>query len=335
MKIAIINFSGRKEGNCAKICKALQEEFEKEQVRLLDFCDLQISSCKDCDYECFADGKICPQFDRVKALYDAILQADVAFYVLPNYCDYPCANFFIFNESGCAYFSNNQSLVDAYLAVKKKFIVVSNMSRDNFAKAFSYHIPASTEADVLYLSAKKFDKDSIKGDILDNVNAQRLLNDFANGKEKIEESAMAIVISANYILYTVEDIYGKLRTSLPKGHIESGETHIDTAIRECFEETGVQLSANEFVGEGTPYAYVFVDHNYNIIRKKIYPVLFRQERRGRIKRKEQQIKQIGYKPIVDFFIACDYDNVRQMLVDILKKYPATKRRPRKLDDVDA
>lgn len=33
---------------------------------------------------------------------------------------------------------------------------------------------------------------------------------------------------------------------IPKGHVEKGETHIDAAIRECFEETGFEVFAEEF-----------------------------------------------------------------------------------------
>lgn len=36
------------------------------------------------------------------------------------------------------------------------------------------------------------------------------------------------------------DRRGRLVWSLPKGHVESGETHEDAAIREVREETGIQ-----------------------------------------------------------------------------------------------
>lgn len=37
---------------------------------------------------------------------------------------------------------------------------------------------------------------------------------------------------------------------IPKGHVEKGETHIDAAIRECFEETGFEVFAEELVSLG-------------------------------------------------------------------------------------
>jgi 8-oxo-dGTP pyrophosphatase MutT (NUDIX family) len=41
--------------------------------------------------------------------------------------------------------------------------------------------------------------------------------------------------------------------SLPKGHVEAGETHIEAAIREIHEETGVPPSALAFVREVASY----------------------------------------------------------------------------------
>ena len=67
-----------------------------------------------------------------------------------------------------------------------------------------------------------------------------------------EESAMAIVIYENMILATKELIYGNEYLSLPKGHIEQGETKIETAIRECFEETNIKLDGEDLVKELEP-----------------------------------------------------------------------------------
>ena len=64
------------------------------------------------------------------------------------------------------------------------------------------------------------------------------LGEFRMGtKLQIEESVMAIVIYHHEILYIKELIYGMPKFSLPKGHIEDGETKIECAIRECYEET--------------------------------------------------------------------------------------------------
>ena len=45
-------------------------------------------------------------------------------------------------------------------------------------------------------------------------------------KLQTEESVMAIVIYHHEILYIKELIYGMPKFSLPKGHIEDGETKI-------------------------------------------------------------------------------------------------------------
>lgn len=66
--------------------------------------------------------------------------SDVVFYVVPNYSDFPCSNFFIFNERGQCYFRGTEKRMEKYLSVKKKFIVVSNTGEDNFIRAFRDHV---------------------------------------------------------------------------------------------------------------------------------------------------------------------------------------------------
>ncbi|MDE5565517.1 MAG: GNAT family N-acetyltransferase, partial [Anaeroplasmataceae bacterium] len=72
------------------------------------------------------------------------------------------------------------------------------------------------------------------------------------GPWKKEESAMAIVIVKNKILATKELVYGKVRLSVPKGHVENNETYIETAMRECFEETGIQLQKDNYKKSDEP-----------------------------------------------------------------------------------
>lgn len=37
---------------------------------------------------------------------------------------------------------------------------------------------------------------------------------------------------------------------IPKGHVEKGESHIDAAIRECFEETGFEVRPDDLISMG-------------------------------------------------------------------------------------
>ena len=163
MKTTIITFSSRKNGNCAQIAKLLQS-ITQESV-LFDFSEFEIHACGGCNYECFKNREACVYIDDMECeLLDTITQSEMVYFVLPNYCDYPCANYFIFNERSQCYFQGRSELLDAYLQVPKRSIVVSNTNEENFVRALAYQ--TKKEPDILFLSAKKYGKKSITGDLL-------------------------------------------------------------------------------------------------------------------------------------------------------------------------
>ena len=129
---------------------------------------------------------------------------------------------------------------------------------------------------------------------------------------KNEMSAMAVVICENKVLATVENIYGKNVLSLPKGHIELGETALDAAIRECFEETDVRLDKQYVVRVLQPYSYGFTTPDGVEIRKTITPVLFVLKTQPTPRAKEKRISKAAFMPIDEFLQNCAYDNVRKI-----------------------
>ncbi len=317
MKITIINFSGRANGNCSSIANIITRKFEKECVERFNFCDVNVSPCGKCDYECFKEDKPC-DFDDVNRMFDSVMCADLAFFIMPNYCDYPPANYFAFNERSCGYFLKDEKLLDKYLAVKKKFIVVSNTVSENFEKAFSYQVEEGAKPDMLILDAKKFNSASIDGNMSENASAQKLVEDFATDNFRCEKSAMAVVVCGEEILYTIENIYGNLKMSLPKGHVEDGESVIATAMRECREETGVILNESDFVKSGKPFEIKFVNHKNEIVKKTICPVLFDIKEKIATLITEERIKEAGFRRLYDFYINCAYDSVRNILKELLR-----------------
>lgn len=187
MKICIISFSGRENGNCGSIAKEL-EKLYKNDVKTYDFSALALTPCTGCGYECFASGENCPYFgDSVFEIYDTITKSDLTYFIVPNYCDYPCALFFAFNERSQCYFQKREDRLIKYLAAKKKFIVVSNTNRDNFTAAFQYHIEESSQPDILFLEARRFHKISIFGDLMKSAEARETVRQFAVSKAIAEQ----------------------------------------------------------------------------------------------------------------------------------------------------
>ena len=172
MKVCVISFSGRSGGNCSSIAKELQQRWQENSV-VYDFSSFTITPCGRCRCECFQARENCPYFsDPEFAICDSITSSGLSCFIIPNYCDYPCANFFAFNERSQCFFQHHQHLLDQYLAVRKKFIVVSNTNQANFISTLRYHVPEGAEPDILFLPAKRFHKVSIHGDLMDAPEAR-------------------------------------------------------------------------------------------------------------------------------------------------------------------
>jgi len=163
MKTVIVSFSSRANGNCTKIGRLIKEN-TKYSV-LYCFSDFSIQACSGCNYDCFEKSEACPHIgDKECEILDAIVHSEITYFVLPNYCDYPCANYFSFNERSQCFFQGRTDLLSAYLKIPKRCIVVSNTNKENFIKALAYQ--TEQEPDILFLSARQYGKSSIRGNLL-------------------------------------------------------------------------------------------------------------------------------------------------------------------------
>lgn len=162
MSTVIVCFSGRTEGNCARISRYVQS---LTGGRLFSFAALDAHPCGSCDYQCFSKDGVCPYLqDGLYTIYDAITHCDEAYFILPNYCDCPCANFFIFNERSQCFFQRQPKLLAQYELVKKKAIVVSNTEEENFRAVLSQQ--SSSVVQMLFLHAKDYGRVSLRGDLM-------------------------------------------------------------------------------------------------------------------------------------------------------------------------
>lgn len=136
--------------------------------------------------------------------------------------------------------------------------------------------------------------------------------------DSIEVSAMAVVMCKDKILATVEDIYGKRTLSLPKGHQEENELLIETAIRECFEETNIVIVRENFIKELAPYSYEFLTPSNKLIRKTVVPFLFEIADEGNPIPKEERMIAVQWMDVCDFLQDCTHDNVKLTVKEILQ-----------------
>lgn len=90
-----------------------------------------------------------------------------------------------------------------------------------------------------------------------------------------EASSMAIVICENKVLLLKNQ---DEKHVIPKGHIETGETSIEAAIRECFEETGVTITKSECIGSLPQFSYSFNGANFKYLTNQEFNEIFRTNR---------------------------------------------------------
>ncbi len=138
-----------------------------------------------------------------------------------------------------------------------------------------------------------------------------------SNETKIELSAMAVVIYNGKILSINEIIYGKETLSLPKGHKEENESIIETAIRECYEETNIVISKEDLVKELSSYSYEFLTPSNKLIRKTIVPFLFEVQTEGNPIPKEERMISVQWMDKDEFIDKCSHENVKLVVKEIL------------------
>lgn len=176
MKAKIVVFSARKGGNCEHIAEYIRDYLRKS-CEIFRFSEKCIVPCGDCRYECFAENGVCPhRTDGEVELLEGICRSDKTIFVVPNYCDFPCANFFIFNKRSNGFFQHHPERLEQYLNVPKKFIVVSNSKSSHFREAFVQH--TDQEPEILFLSSRACDTVTTGNGLAQSETAQKMLYAF-------------------------------------------------------------------------------------------------------------------------------------------------------------
>ena len=117
----------------------------------------------------------------------------------------------------------------------------------------------------------------------------------------------------------IKDRYGKI--SLPKGHVESGETTKQAALREVFEETGmIGKIVSEVIGSVT---YMFEHPGFGQIEKVVTYYLI-EAIGGNLQAQLSEIRQVLWVPIDQVYalhLKEGYENNHEIMkkaVDLLQ-----------------
>ena len=174
--VVILNFSGRKVGNCSAIAQHIAAHHTNANVRSYHV-DQTFGTCGGCNYECLTPGVTCPNVnDFQNEVMGAICESDITYYIVPNYCGLPSSNYFAFNERSVGYFNMDRELLKKYMTVHKGFIVVSNTESDYFKQAMQQQ--TNQEMKILYMKTGKYGKRSTAGDILESEDAKADLDNY-------------------------------------------------------------------------------------------------------------------------------------------------------------
>ena len=171
--VTILSFSPRNDGNCAAVGNYISKYYKNSRLIVLD--GERIQPCGNCSYECLKPEMRCPQLtEEYLNVMDSICRSKLVYFIVPNYCGYPCANYFAFNERSVGYFNMDQKKMECYMSVSKRFIVISNT--EGFENALQQQTNEAPE--ILYLKSGKYGKASITGDILESDAARADLDQF-------------------------------------------------------------------------------------------------------------------------------------------------------------
>lgn len=126
---------------------------------------------------------------------------------------------------------------------------------------------------------------------------------------RYEKSCGAVIFKEEKILL-IKSIKG--HWSFPKGHMEQGETEIQTAHREIFEETSLKVNLNEskkVIINYSPFPGVTKDVVY----------FYATYLSGVISRQVEEVDEIGWYSIDEAFKLITFDNEKNVLSEMIKK----------------
>ncbi len=109
---------------------------------------------------------------------------------------------------------------------------------------------------------------------------------------------------------------------LPKGTVEAGESHEETALREVREETGVQASVIKYIGKS--------QYSFNIpqdtVEKDVHWYLMRADSYYSKPQREEYFLDSGYYKFYEAFHLLKFQNEKQIVEKAYQEYLDLKKR---------
>ena len=108
---------------------------------------------------------------------------------------------------------------------------------------------------------------------------------------------------------------------LPKGTVEKGEEHADTALREVKEESGVDATIVKYIGKSS---YTFSTYN-DVVSKNVHWYLMMSNSFYSKPQREEYFCDSGYYKFHEAYHLLKFPNEKQILEDGYSEYLALKK----------
>ncbi|MCR5105228.1 MAG: NUDIX domain-containing protein [Eubacterium sp.] len=135
-------------------------------------------------------------------------------------------------------------------------------------------------------------------------------------------SCGGVVIFRGKILLLYKNYHNKYEGwVLPKGTVEEGEQHSETALREVKEETGVDATIIKYIGKSS---YSFNTYN-DVVSKNVHWYLMMSNSFYSKPQREEYFCDSGYYKYHEAYHLLKFPNEKQILEDAYSEYLALKK----------
>lgn len=103
---------------------------------------------------------------------------------------------------------------------------------------------------------------------------------------------------------------------LPKGTVEEGENHIETALREVYEESGVKATVMKYIGK-SEYSFTVPQ---DTVTKEVHWYLMMADNYYSKPQKEEYFVDSGYYKFHEAYHLLKFSNEKQILEQAYQEY---------------